>query len=84
MREKQFLCACEEQGFRHTRGREQSERWRENKWISTPAKIKSLFSQSKYLKSKKNGKDEKCFEQRLTVFLCKDVVTPCPVLQKRQ
>jgi hypothetical protein len=35
MREKQFLCACGERGFKHTRGREQSERWRENKWIST-------------------------------------------------
>jgi hypothetical protein len=36
MREKHFLCACEERGFRHTRGREQSEGWSENKkWIST-------------------------------------------------
>jgi hypothetical protein len=35
MREKQFLCACLERSFRHTRGREQSERWREKKWIST-------------------------------------------------
>jgi hypothetical protein len=32
--EKQLLCACGERGFRHTRGREQSERWREKKWIS--------------------------------------------------
>jgi hypothetical protein len=35
MREKHFLCACEERGFRRTKGREQSERWREKKWIST-------------------------------------------------
>jgi hypothetical protein len=35
MREKHFLCACEERDFRRTRGREQSERWREKKWIST-------------------------------------------------
>jgi hypothetical protein len=33
-REKQFLCACGERGFRHTRGKEQSERGREKKWIS--------------------------------------------------